>query len=136
MAQQQRLLSHVQGRSQGQRALGASYVEGGQLASPRRWRGGGVARPGEAEVVNGGMARWRLSAVRNFGPDGNEDDHDHERCPLTPSFPTSTAMRTSGDHHLYRIESVVAISSLNRIESVIATSSLCRIENAVASSFC
>jgi hypothetical protein len=55
MAQQQSLLGHVQGR----RAPDASYIEGGRLASPRRWHSGGVTGLGEAEAVGGGMVKLR-----------------------------------------------------------------------------
>jgi hypothetical protein len=90
--QQQRLLGHTQGRSQGRRAPGASYVEGGRLASPQQWCGGGVTGLGEAEAVGGGMARLRRSTTRNFDPGDDEDDHDHER--------RTTTTTTSGAHRL------------------------------------
>jgi hypothetical protein len=51
-----------------------------------------------------------------------------------PSFPTSATTRMSGNHHLRRIKSIVATSSLHWIESVVAISSLRRIESAVTTS--
>jgi hypothetical protein len=62
------------------------------------------------------------------------DDHDHERHPPMPSFPTSATTRMSGNHHLRQIKSIVATSSLHRIESIVAISSLRRIESAVTTS--
>jgi hypothetical protein len=38
------------------------------------WRGG-----------KGGMARWRRSAARNFGPDDDEDDHERRTATTTTS---------------------------------------------------